>query len=485
MASCSISILKVVGLTTASGDLVEINIFGSASFCDEVDVTFRCNGGTSNFSSKVSDHAWSILIPAADFVVRPCPCGSDIEVTAVCVSGGCSDKFTGKLICQNISNCPNVSQTLNDVDSKSDCGPGGTRTFTASITVAPDPSNPVATTVTIDGATVGGHPATTTPYTLNVSASLTPGSHTLAYTLSPGCGSNTTSFTMPNCPPGEGCPKVELQSVKPGDCKAGKRVASVTVLVTPAGGITDAQLIHGSTTLDSQTGMTGPFTLSGTDSFSPAGDSVTVNISTPQGCPPVSLPVKVDPCPGDPPPTGGGPGDSGGDDNGGGSWGCLFGRAAAEVLLASALFLTLVGLCIPGAAPAVLIAAAATAAAGVVAFVLWWLFCGDKCGAILITWQITMIGALVCWFLSTCCPAASLLAIGLGIAALALFVAWLKTCKPSKCRIGLELLWVFAAGAGTIFAYGAKFAPCGLSIVPKIAAAIAAVLTIVSGKECS
>ena len=210
---------------------------------------------------------------------------------------------------------------------------------------------------------------------------------------------------------------------------------------------------------------------------------MTVTVTNPTGCPPTSLTINAAPCPkGDQPLTP--PGSEGSDDDGGGGGGCLIGRTFVALLLASALFMLLVGLCVPGAAPSALIAAAALAIAGGVAFGIWWFLCGSKCAALLIMWQVTMIGAWVSAFLATCCLPSLILAIVLGVAALGLFTGWITTCKPKKCKIFSELLWVYVAAIGTIFAYLTKLAPCGLPTIPLITAAIAAALAIAIAATC-
>jgi hypothetical protein len=472
--ACFVKILKVVG-QTKGGVLVAIKIVGSADpNCGAIDITVLCDGLPRSFTASVTEGAWSITFPPGDPREHPCQCGSPIDVRAICLPAGCKDTWSGVLDCQEISPCPSISFDSDPVDKDSRCDPGGTRTVTGSVIVAPDPSNPVGATVYIDAVAVSSHPPSTSPYTINYSAPMTPGKHSVMVTpTDPACGSSSNIITVPPCPGSEACPKVELVKVTPGDCRDTKRLATVVVKVTPVSGPTGAELLHGKSLDKGSSG--GPFTLTGTDEFSPGGDPVTVTVTAPPGCPPTSLIVKVDPCPGT---TGGG--DGGGDD-GGDDGGCIVGRIFVALLLAAALFLTLIGLCVPGAGTAFLIAAGAAAAAGAIAFGLWWLLCGTKCGALMLAWEIPMIGAWVCGFLATCCPLALALAIGLGAAAAGLFALWLSQCKPSKCRILFELLWVFVSALAPIFLYLAKVALCGYPPIPLIAGGIAAALGIALG----
>lgn len=480
--ACTLKIAPPVGLTTSTGTLTGIKIFGSATNCDQVTIAVKCDGATRQFSAKVIDSAWSIIVPPGAPDEHPCQCNSSIVVEAGCQGGGCEDKYVGTLTCEIISNCPDLTTSVDPIDKDSKCDPGGKRTVTGSVIVAPDPSKAVGATVLIGTTVVASHPDTTTPYTLNFSTPLPPGTYSVTVKLDSGCGSSSTPFTVPTCPGSEACPKVGTPIVKEGDCRDGKRIATVTVPVTPGGGLTSATLMHGGTTLDSATGKTGPFDLSGTDTFSPS-DSVVVNVSSPTSCPPTSVSISVKPCqPSTPTPTP--PGGSSGNNGDDGSGGCLIGRVVVALLLGTALFLALVGFCVPGAGTAFLIAAAAAAAAGAIAFALWWLLCGSKCGALLISWQITMIGAWVSAFLAACCPAALVLAIALGASALGLFTAWIKACSPSKCKIFSELLWVYVTVVGTVFAYLTKFVPCGLVVIPTIAGTIAAGIAIAVAGYC-
>ncbi len=480
--ACQIKILGVVG-QKKSGALVGIKVVGSASNCDIVIVTITCEGSRQQFQAKVIDGAWSVTAPPGDPNGRPCLCDEKIEVAAECLSHQCQDMFTGILPCEDVTTCPDIFVDITPIDADSKCDAGGMRVVSGTVAVSPDPSKPVGVTITLDGSPVASHPATTTAYTLTFSVPLGPGTHVLKVVPSdPGCGSFGQSIKVPACPGTESCPKAEIDHIDESDCRGTKRVAKVFVNVTPQGGPTDVQLLHGSNTIDSATAQVTPFVLSGADTFTPGGDTVTVNVTKPGNCPPLTLNVNVSPCPegGQP-----GPGGSnGGDDGDDGSGGCLIGRVLVALLLATALFLTLVGFCVPGSAPAVLIAAAAFAAAGAIAFGLWWLFCGSRCGALLILWQISMIGAWVSAFLASCCPAALLTAIGLGVAALAIFFSWLTACKPSSCKLTSELLWVYVTAIGTIFAYLTKLAPCGLPAVPSLAAVIAAVLAVAVGVAC-
>ena len=376
--------------------------------------------------------------------------------------------------------CPDVLTTVNAVDPNSKCDPGGHRTVTGSVTVSPDPTNPMGATIKMDGSVIGSHAAASTPYTIPFSVPLLPGGHTLTVTPSGvGCGAASTAITVPKCPGTEACPVAEI-AVEPGACERGKRSAKVTVSVTP-GSPTDANLTHG-TQSDSKVAQVTPFTLTITDYFTTGGDAVVLNVTKPSGCPPTSLPVMLEPCP---PDQGPGPGPGGGqggdnDDDGGGG-GCLIGRVFVALLMASALFMALVGFCI---APAMLVVAAGLAIAAAAAFALWWWLCGTKCSALLLMWQVMMIGGWVCAFLATCCPIALILALALGAASMGLFAGWITSCKPNKCKIFSELLWVYVAAIGTIFAYLTSLAPCGLLVIPAITASIAAGLAIAVAATC-
>jgi hypothetical protein len=176
--------------------------------------------------------------------------------------------------------------------------------------------------------------------------------------------------------------------------------------------------------------------------------------------------------------------EGGDDDDDGGGGGCLVARVFVVLLFATALFLTLVVLCIPTTATSLGVAAAAFAAAAAIAFGLWWLLCGTRCGALLLGWQVFLIGAWVSAFLIGCCPLATAMAVGLAAATTALFLGWIRACHPSACKVTTEVLWVVVSAVGTIFAYLTKLAPCGLPTVPTAAATASVILAVAAAIAC-
>jgi hypothetical protein len=460
--ACTIVVTGVTGVTIA-GKLDHIFVFGTATDCDLVEVTIECTM-RKTVEAKVQGGAWVASFPAAE---TGCACGSIITVSAECVSGQCRvppTKYT--LLCQEqTNNCPQVFDKPLEI---SDCNKDGTRTVSFFYQFILQ-GMPVGATLLVDGVVEGSVPVMPPPaatYVLTYSTNLLPGPHSVAYVFDPSaCASHTTNFVVPPCPPPGDCPKITFEEPRfESDCRDGSRSVRVTATVEPQGAPVDAKLVGaGGTVLDAPPpGQIAKFPLSGVQNLPNGTTTISVVVTAPPGCPGRSQQVQVD-CPPPPKPTGG-PSGGGSDDGDGDGGGCFFGRVLIVMLFATALFLLIIGICL--AMPYLLIAAAVAAVVAGIAFALWWAFCGSKCAALLLTWQVAAIGAVVAAFLILCCPWVIFVAIGLGLAALAGFYGWIKVCHPSACKVLFELLWLFVTPVPFILKPLSTLAPCGTPGVP-------------------
>jgi hypothetical protein len=266
--SCTVKILApVLGYTDASGNLVSLVISGTASNCDLVLITIDCDGPRQNATAKVSDGVWSTTIPLIPRESQ-CDCDKSINIHVQCISGECRDDFSGSLQCLPQSQCPNAYSDVDLIDSTEKCV-GGKRMVTGKVVVAPTSAKPVGTTVKIDGAVVGTHGISATPYPVPFTATLSAGSHMLTWEFSdPSCSGAGQTIKVPAC---EGCPNIEVETTE-GPCRDGKRTVTVVATIPDQGVAVAAAIIHGGKKI-AQDSQTGAYTLTGSDDF-PGGTTL-------------------------------------------------------------------------------------------------------------------------------------------------------------------------------------------------------------------
>jgi hypothetical protein len=230
-----------------------------------------------------------------------------------------------------------------------------------------------------------------------------------------------------------------------------------------------------------QDSKNGAFTLTGADVFPGGLNTVSVTLSPQRpGCDPSSTTFRVEPCD---------PGDGQQNpavshpDDGDESGGCIFGRIAVTLLFATAIFLTLLAICLFSFPLWI-----AAGVAWVLAFIvlgLWSAFCGTRCGSMLISWQSALLGAWLAAYMMGCCPWAVVALIALAAAAASFFALWVAQCRPTSCRVIVELLWVTAVPAAMMLAVLAKLLPCGiLTGVLTVNSVVAAALTVAVLPAC-
>lgn len=101
--------------------------------------------------------------------------------------------------------------------------------------------------------------------------------------------------------------------------------------------------------------------------------------------------------------------------------------------------------------------------------------------ALLLTWQVAAIGAVVAAFVVFCCPWVIFVAMGLGFAALAGFLRLDQGLPPSACKVLFELLWLFVTPAPFILKPLSTLVLCGNPGVPVWVGLAAAPLAIAWG----
>jgi hypothetical protein len=475
--ACTLEILQPVkGFTNSAGDLIAIVLTGKANNCDLVDIIINCGGPKQLAEAQVHDGLWSVIVPLMH--ESGCRCDANIRIEVRCRGGDCRDVFEGQLQCEPASQCPNAYSDVDPIDAGRDCV-GGKRVVTGQVIIAPDPAKPVGANVKIDGVLVGSHGVSATVFSVPFTATLTPGKHLLTWDFSdPSCNGAGQTITVPAC---EGCPSIEVKTTE-GECREGKRSVTVVASIPDQGVPVDAAIVHAGKKL-AQNMQSGAFTLTGTDEFSGGTNTVTIEISQPPGCQPTSHTFTVKPCERR---ITNGPG-GGGDDDDDGSGGCIIGRIAVVLLFATAIFFTLMGICLPTPAntPFLIAAGVAWVAAGI-AMAIWALLCGSRCGTYLISWQSALFGAWLAAYMVTCCPFAIGALIALAGSAILFFGLWVGRCRPSACRVFVELLWVTAVPVATILTGLQYVLPCGLlSGIVALNSVVTAGLTVAAAAACA
>ncbi len=470
--ACEIKIFQpVTAYQDASGKFAKLRVSGSASDCETVLITIMCSGTEGVLTAQVLDGLWSAVITninTQSFAPLECACDKGFEIKVACAVGNCSDMAIGIISCDPLSQCPTTHSDIDLIDPNSDCV-NGMRTVSGTVNVFPDTAMPAGCTVKIDGQVVGSpHGSSGSPYTIPFAVPLGPGKHLLTWTYSDDvfCGGGGQTITVPPC---KGCPAIDFH-IQEDPCVERHRKVTVTATIPDAGVQIDATLLHNGSQID-HASKSGPITLTGSfQSTAGVTDQVTVSISGLPDCVPTTHTFMVDPCDGGgspPPPIGGG---GGGGDDGDGSGGCIIGRIFVVMLFAAALFLTVAAACAP--APPIIIAAAAAWLVAGIAFALWLVFCGTKCGSYLVLWQSWLFGTWLAAFLIFCCPWAVAAVVTFGALAVTFFTLWVTKCHLSFCRIFLELTWVTAVPVALMFTALGHIVPCGMVSGVEAAAAV-------------
>jgi hypothetical protein len=437
--ACIITVQQPTGLSFG-GVLTSITVQGTISDgCPggKVVVEVACAGKTSVQAIVVATN-WFAYFPNIQNL--GCVCDTQVTVTAKCVvqQGGtvpqppvvqCEGQFVGTLICKE--GC-NIGWGIPQIG---DCLPDGKRPVTLSVTVSTGSPDPVQAQLELLGTGVVDLEGPTPGFVvLTFQGNLDPASYTFkVFIFQPDACQNVTSTVsvdVPQCVP-----------QPTGACCIPLAGAGQTF--TCEDGLTAAQCqAKGGTYMGDGT------TCAGVD-------------CTPNG-------------------NGNGNGGNGGGTPGNG--GCIIGRWLVVFLIALAMFLAMLLLCMPSPQLA-LIAAAAVVAAGI-AFGIWWFFCGTPCGGWLISWQSTFVVAIVALFLTGCCVQLIVVAVGLAAVAAGFYAFWIQNCKPDECEVLKETAAVFVIAAAPALDIITQLAPCGLFPVVVFVGVVGAGLTAAALAKC-
>lgn len=431
--ACSITVDQPTGLSSG-GVVTSITAKGTISDgCPggQVVVEVACAGKTS-VQAVVVGNSWFAFFPNIQNLA--CVCDSQLTVTAKCVvpSAGipqvmCEGQFKGTLVCQE--GC----LIAWGVEQIGDCLPDGTRPVTHSAIVSTGGANPVQAQLELLGTGVvdlkGPTPGAVV---LTFQGNLAPAAYTFKVTIfqPPECASvaSTDQVDVPQCVP-----------QPTGACCVPLAGAGQTFVCED--GLTAAQCqAKGGTYMGDGT--------------------ICANVDCTRG--------------------GGGNGGNGGGRTGNG--GCMIGRWFVVFLIALAMFLTMLLLCIPSPQLA-LMAAAAVAAAGIM-FGIWWFLCGTPCAGWLISWQATFVTAIVALFLTGCCVQLIVAAVGLFAVAAGFYAFWIQNCKPDDCEVLKETAAVLVIAAAPALDIITNLAPCGLFPVVVIVGILGAGLTAAALAKC-
>ncbi|MCA9906433.1 MAG: hypothetical protein KC547_21405, partial [Anaerolineae bacterium] len=359
--------------------------------------------------------------------------------------------------------CPEITlaQSVSDV-----CDDDGQRqvTVTATATLASGASVS-ASLKDNDGNVVDT--ATGAPASLSHTLALAPGSYTFAVevTAPGGCPGASIVVEVPQCEPETPppvCPEIhfdpEVSERCNNDGKRGVRVTATVELGT--GDPFTVRLVDGdgNELATASSGSDGQATLQHSDTYAPGDYTFTVEVTQPDGCPEASTTVHVPACepvssppppppqspplPPPPPPT----------------------TSTFDLCMLLRVFMLLgagfaiIGLallvCPVFAAPALsvstaLIVGGAMTALGAIVFVIalvaWVILCRPRrCNFILLAWQIAAFVMFAFFYIAFCpgCTGWGVVGLVALVAFFALFAWWLFECRPSRCTVFSELLFV-------------------------------------------
>ena len=130
---------------------------------------------------------------------------------------------------------------------------------------------------------------------------------------------------------------------------------------------------------------------------------------------------------------------------------CLFSRLLAVFFGITSILLVFLAVCLSN--PYLGIAAAVMLALSIALFWLWNNFCaGSECEPFLLFgWQIHLGGSLLTLAYAGCCAYGFVVSAVMGAIAIGLFILWRNKCKPSLCKIALELSFVFVTVLTEVF----------------------------------
>ncbi|WP_373050423.1 hypothetical protein [Thalassovita aquimarina] len=407
-----------------------------------------CNAnGTStvNISAQLnSAGAYSADLKDSGGTVLDTVAGPGAQTLSVVGDYSGSETFTVEVT--SPANCPGISIPLSfpscqpcpdTISSDYEIGPcdeDGNRELTVTATLTPASGDPYAAELRDAVGNVLAQQSGTGTLVLT-HTQMAPGGSSVVFkvVVTDPAHCNTDHEITIDIPPCV-CPEISFFHVVGEKCDdQGRRSVTVQATLTAPAQF-DAELQDSNGTVLDQVSGSGSQTLSHTGPYSGnTNQTFNVVVTSPAGCDGGSLQVQVPSCePSEPPttpPT---------DDEG---FGCGLLRLLVAIAAALAILAGLLALCVPPAATALWIAAAAAAIAALVGGIIYAIFCPNKpCNvALLISGQSTLAAGVVAIVLSGCCPWVLWAGLGLAVSGLGLLEWWRRKCDKSICDLAKEI----------------------------------------------
>ena len=401
--ACSIAISSVTG-TVVGGNLTSIQVTGTASGCDQIEVTLRCGGTLVQQTVWNGSGGWTATFGAADVQAAKCFCQKSITASARCVNPNDPNCFKTVTVPQLPCSppCPTVAWNVLAGACKAD----GTQPVSLAAVIVPPSGGALIQANLVEGSTVlasGTSSSATSPLTLSYSGDFPSGGHTVC-----------VQFVQP-----AGCP---------GQC------TTFAVDCTGACCLPDGTCRHGATMEECQH-LGGTYMGHGTD-------------CSQVKCPP---PPPPDPC-----------------QKTFRKWFCPLLVAVMTFGTAIGLALVLLAGCTALASIATTLAGvgAGFAAAGAVALFLFWLYCRKcLCGWFyLFLWRVLFGVGIVLAIFSGCCPNLLWTALPMILAGILFLVLWRNLCHKTLCDLLAEVVTVLAVyilpGISAVFGISSALAGC-------------------------
>ena len=278
--ACSLVISSASG-TKTGGILTSIQVTGTVSGCNQVEVTIQCLGTKVVRPATITGGtSWSVVFNSTDINQAVCNCGRGIQVIARCANDPACPPVSTNIPQLNCSDCC-------DVDIQTTIGEqcdNGKRLVIFHI----DNKCGAALTSTLnfdDGSPVKNLTLNSGPNT--VSHMYLPGSYNPTLLIPP-CPEKIINLEIESCP---ACCEVELSEEVGSNCVNGKRVVTLEIL-NRCPGIVNGQIDFGDASLLLSVSLT-PVLNTVTHTYAPGNYTVVLKIDN---CPEKSISFVVPPC---------------------------------------------------------------------------------------------------------------------------------------------------------------------------------------------
>jgi hypothetical protein len=473
--------ISTVAGTVVGGNLTSIQVTGTSIGCDQVEVSLRCSANVvkKTVSTLAGTGNWAAVFTAADIQTAKCFCQKSATVSATCVNPNNPQCVDTKSI-QNLPCAPPCCNMQVQAAIGATCSTGKRK-------VTLDALNNCPATVGAQWDFGDGSPLVSFPIasgaTQSVSHFYLPGNYTAVLHV-PGCPDQQVPFTVDSC-----CPTAVFND-EWGNCNAdGTQPATITaVIAPPAGGaIIQANLVEGNTVLASGTSSGfSSLSLVYSGTFPSGSHTVCVRFTQPAGCADQCATFAVN-CTGAcclPDGTCADETTQKQCENQGGTYKghgaackdvtctrqpppeCVktFRRWFCPLLCGLMTFLTAIGLVLllfstcpyfSAMSNYLLYGGLAFIAAGVLALVLYWIFCTKcVCGWFyLFLWRVLFGAGLVVTVFSRCCSILTWVGLGMILFGLFFLFLWRNHCNKTLCAFLGEILLVMSVVLIPVISY--------------------------------